>query len=259
MSTEVNRLGDELARLYAAQTRAGDDWYLRAHSRNRAVIDRQTRAFLKYADYLRGAERMLDWGCRQAADSCLARMLFPGLRIDACDIDAADSAYREFFAYADLRYSQLTHRYELPYDDDTFDAVVGGGVLEHVPQESASLAELHRILKPEKYLVVTMLPNRYSYIEALQRLLRAEHHERLYSLREARRLLLSHGFVPVRWGYHQMLPTLSSPRGGLFDSPILSRIVDAVAGLNPALERLWPVRSLATNLFLVARKVVVVP
>jgi SAM-dependent methyltransferase len=255
----MNAYEREITRLYAAQAEHGHDYYLYAHSRNRAVIRRQTHSFELYADYLKGARRILDWGCRQGADACLARMLLGSdVTIDGCDIDAAD--YRAFFSFANLRYTKLTHPYQLPYQDAVFDAVISSGTLEHVPQESASLAEIHRITKEGGQLIITFLPNSLSYVEALQRLLRGSHHSRRYSVRRATRLLLEHGFVPVKCGYHQFLPTLSSPRrGGLFESRVANVLAENLLSLNAVLEAVWPVRCFSTNLFIIARKVAVLP
>jgi 2-polyprenyl-3-methyl-5-hydroxy-6-metoxy-1,4-benzoquinol methylase len=67
--------------------------------------------------------------------------------------------------FAALKYSQLTHSYPA----DLFDVVIGSGVLEHVPIDSESRKELYRVIRPDGYFVMTMLPNRYSYTEFLNR------------------------------------------------------------------------------------------
>ncbi|MEO0589952.1 MAG: class I SAM-dependent methyltransferase [Pseudomonadota bacterium] len=46
----------------------------------------------------------------------------------------------------------------LRFDDDTFDAVICSEVLEHLPDYSAALAEIRRVLKPTGKLCVTV-PN----------------------------------------------------------------------------------------------------
>jgi len=53
--------------------------------------------------------------------------------------------------------------------------VMGSGVLEHVPNDSESLKELYRIIRPGGYFIMTMLPNQYSYTEWLNRRLRNPH------------------------------------------------------------------------------------
>ena len=244
----------ELCRLYSLQAQISDDPYLHAHSRNAAVIRRQISIFERCQDVLKDAKIVLDWGCRQAADACLVRMLRGGdVELYGCDVDATD--YRAFFDFAQLKYSRLIHPYRLPYDDNFFDAVIGSGVLEHVPIDSESLKELYRVVRPGGVFVMTMLPNRYSYTEWLNRRLHNPHHLRRYSLSEALHMFIHHGFLPIRSGYHQILPTLSSPKGGLFDSSVANKFVERISYLNAWLEKVWPVNHLSTNIFVVGRKV----
>jgi ubiquinone/menaquinone biosynthesis C-methylase UbiE len=244
----------ELLKLYAAQNEMKQDLYLHAHSRNRAVIRRQVSIFLRCQGFLQNAHTVLDWGCRHAVDACLVRMLQGSeAELYGCDVDAAD--YKAFFDFARLSYARLTHPYLLPYDDNSFDAVIGSGVLEHVPNDSESLKELYRVIKPGGFFIMTMLPNKLSYTEWLNRRLGNPHHLRTYSLAEARRMCMHHGFLPISCGYHQVLPTLSSPKGGIFDFPLANRLVEKLFSLNYYLERLWPINRLATNIFIVARKV----
>jgi SAM-dependent methyltransferase len=244
----------QLVKLYAIQAAVKGDPYLHAHSRNLAVIKRQTSIFARCQDYFRDAGKVLDWGCRHAADACLIRMMRgPEVELHGCDVDRGD--YNVFYDFARLKYSQLSHPYLLPYEDGSFDAVIGSGVLEHVPNDSESLKELYRIIRPGGFFVMTMLPNRYSYTEWLNRRLNNPHHLRLYSLSEARRMFMHHGFLPVTCGYHQIIPTLSSPKGGIFDFRMANALVETIFPLNSFLERLWPVNRLSTNIFVVGKKV----
>jgi len=244
----------ELVRLYSVQAQTKGDSYLHAHSRNLAVIRRQTSIFERCQDFLKEARSVLDWGCRHAADACLVRMLRgPEVQLYGCDVDQAE--YPTFFDYAGLKYTQLTHPYSLPYESNSFDAVIGSGVLEHVPNDSESLKELYRIIRPGGFFIMTMLPNKYSYTEWMNRRLGNPHHLRLYSLSRAKDMFMHHGFLPVRFGYHQILPTLSSPKGGIFDLRFANQIVERAFSLNPFLEKLWPLNKLATNIFVVGKKV----
>jgi ubiquinone/menaquinone biosynthesis C-methylase UbiE len=143
----------------------------------------------------------------------------------------------------------------LPYENNSFDTVIGSGVLEHVPNDSESLKELYRIIRPGGYFIMTMLPNQYSYTEWLNRRLRNPHHLRMYSLSEAKHMFMHHGFLPVRFGYHQIIPTLSSPKGGIFDLRFANQLVEKVFSLNSFFERLWPINKFSTNIFVVGRKV----
>jgi len=244
----------ELVRLYMQQLQLAHDDYLHSHSRNRALIRRQISIFERCQDFLLDVETFLDWGCRHAADACMVRMLRGGaVKLYGCDVD--EGSYKAFYDFADLQYSQLTHAWRLPYEDNQFDAVFGSGVLEHVANDSESLKELYRIIRPGGHFIMTMLPNKLSYTEWLNRRLKNPHHLRLYSLQEIHYMFMHHGFRPMRYGYHQMIPTLSSPKGGIFDLPFANTLVERLFSMNGVLERLWPVNRISTNIFMVGRKV----
>ena len=46
--------------------------------------------------------------------------------------------------------------YALPFDDDSFDAVIAAEVLEHLPDDERAMAELHRVLRPGGQIAVTV-------------------------------------------------------------------------------------------------------
>ena len=46
--------------------------------------------------------------------------------------------------------------YALPFDDDSFDAVVAAEVLEHLPEDERAMAELVRVLRPGGQIAVTV-------------------------------------------------------------------------------------------------------
>jgi len=177
----------------------------------------------------------------------------PEVELYGCDVDSGE--YRTFFDFARLTYSQLTHPYLLPYETNSFDTVIGSGVLEHVPNDSECLKELYRIIRPGGFFIMTMLPNKYSYTEWLNRRLKNPHHLRMYSLAEAKRTFMHHGFLPIRCGYHQIIPTLSSPKAGIFDLPFANQFVEKLFALNSFFERLWPINKFSTNIFVVGKKV----
>jgi hypothetical protein len=64
-----------------------------------------------------------------------------------------------------------------------------------------------------------------------------------------------HGFLAVRFGYHQMIPTLSSPKGEIFDIHIANQLVEKLFSRNSIFEKLWPIHKLSTSIFAVRRKV----
>jgi SAM-dependent methyltransferase len=175
------------------------------------------------------------------------------VQIHGCDVDS--DTYEAFFEFSGLDYRQLQHPYLLPYEDNMFDVVMASGVLEHVPFDRESLKELYRVLRPNGVLLITMLPNCLSYTEFLNRRLNNPHHLRLYSKREILHLLMHNGFLPLESGYHQIIPTLSSPKGGVFDVGLTSKFVETLWPLNSLLERIPIVNRVSTNIYVVGKKV----
>jgi len=231
-----------LCGLYEAALSRGESAYLRAHSRHNSVR-RHVEAFLHYRPHLPDGGVFLDWGCRYAVDACLIRhQLGPGVELRGCDVHRVEG-FAPFHEYASVRFSQLDHHSRLPYEDETFDAVIGSGVLEHVRMEAESLKELYRVLKNRGVLILTFLPNRYSYTEWCCRRLGLSHHERLYTVRGIRRTLMHHGFAPLRARHHQFVP---AQRGEILFRHLYR--------LNGALESVWPTSLLCANIMVVGGK-----
>ena len=101
--------------------------------------------------YLRPGLRVLDFGCGPGTISVgLARMAAPGelhgVDMEESQIELARSAVRAnrqdnaIFHVADVT--------DLPFEDDFFDLAHCHGVLMHVPDTQAALAEVKRVLKP---------------------------------------------------------------------------------------------------------------
>ena len=160
--------------------------------------------------------------------------------------------YAHFHAASGLHYFALTHPWQLPYADASFDVVLAGGTLEHVANDGESLTELWRVLKPGGRLALTHLPNAASLSECLSRVFAPQQaHPRRYRLVALRQRLLHLGFMPLRWGYHQWLPAAPPT---IESQPRLIRTLERSYGLNRVFERWWPLNRLSTTLWLVAEK-----
>jgi SAM-dependent methyltransferase len=203
-----------------------NDAYLAAHSAEK-VARTQAAVFDFYARHLPARGRVLDWGCRHAPDACLMRARFgDALQIDACDL-VEPGQYGVFHEWADVRYQPLRDIVHLPYEDQTFDAVVGSGTLEHTAMDYESLKELHRVLKPNGRVIVLYLPNWLSLAEWYLRVIRRRgFHRRLYGLGEIRQLLKRSGFYPLTAGYQMRLDALA-------DQSLKYRLMRAVSWLLP--------------------------
>lgn len=225
--------------------------YVGAAASNEAVLERQLAAFGLYAPYVSDGMSILDWGCRHAPDSCMLKTVFPDVAIHGCDTMPDD--FSTFHDYAGLDFTLLDHVYRLPYADGAFDAVISGGVLEHVAFETESLKEVWRVLKKGGLFFITFLPNDKSWSENVSRMIGSLNgHNRTYALNATRKMLLRQGFFVEAAGYHQIFPTLgkSASRNGLRD--LFTR---TTIPLNRPIEKMPVLRSIAANVYFVARKV----
>jgi SAM-dependent methyltransferase len=157
-----------------------------------------------------GALSVLDWGCGKGHVSKLLRDLGPG-SLRSCDLasDEEDSAFgqdtpliREF----NIPVTPLDHEYKLPYPDATFDVVLSVGVLEHVANDLASLAEIGRVLRPKGMFFCFNLPTSLSWTQKLSHMRGNLYHDRLYDERHIREMLSLVEFDLLDLWYRQMLP-----------------------------------------------------
>ena len=143
---------------------------------------------------------------------------------DVEDKGAASGLLRE----TDVRYV-VTPGPELPFADGEFDAVLNCGVLEHVDDEGAALAELRRVLRPGGRLFTYHLPNRYAYTEWLGRRLGRFHHDRTYTRHEASRRLRE-GRVP-----RPELPSLPRAAAERVGTPVRAAVTGALDRSRPTI------------------------
>lgn len=176
--------------------------------KSRVSADQYRKHYYKVAQYVPPGARVLDWGCGPGHFSYgLSRLGFQ------------TSGYG-FFEFA-LR-SQMPESYEfthgslddpigIPYADESFDAVVSMGVLEHVREtggdELASLREIRRILRPGGHFLCFHFPNRLSAIEQLNvRLGRYHHHIYKYDASDIRWLCGESGLHLLEKKRYGVLP-----------------------------------------------------
>lgn len=90
------------------------------------------------------APRLLDIGCGTGVVTEAAIALGADVTAVDADLDMLEYTARHH-PHATVRLAALP---ELPFADETFDAVAGNFVINHVSDTAASLNELHRVLRP---------------------------------------------------------------------------------------------------------------
>jgi SAM-dependent methyltransferase len=166
---------------------------------------------------------VLDWGCGKGHVSKLLGNLGPKY-LASCDIlsDRDDSAFGQdvpIIKRFGIPVKALEHEYILPYDAAAFDVLLSVGVLEHVPNDQASLAEITRVLRPGGLFFCFFLPTRLSWTQQIARWLGDEYHDRLYGEGRVRELLAAAGMDLIDLWYRQLLPKNSAhyPNFRLFE------------------------------------------
>jgi SAM-dependent methyltransferase len=99
--------------------------------------------------------RVLDLGCRAGA---LTEHFAAGNEVVGCDVDRG--ALERAVERLGIETHWLDVEDDLPFDDETFDVVVAGELLEHLAQPARTVAEAHRVLVPGGRLVGSV-PNAF--------------------------------------------------------------------------------------------------
>lgn len=191
--------------------------------------------------------RILDWGCGKGHITLLLRE--HGVEPSSCDIVSArdDSSFGQttpLLTQFGVEVVPLDHEVTLPFADASFDAVVSMGVLEHVKDDSASLREIHRALRPGGLFFCFFLPSALSWTQRLAHLRGDHYHDRFYSKRKISALTRAADFELLDCWHRQFFPK--------------NHVRYFAPGIWEALDQLlceWtPLGLAATNLEFVARK-----
>ena len=133
---------DVLARSYELKDRFPHIWMYPSRMRLFAVID-------DHLSDLRG-KRVLDYGCGRG-DSSLSYAergaVVDGIDISSAYVNDATGRASEAGYDHDCIAFHVMDAHELSFEDETFDVVVGYGILHHLDADVA-MQELHRVLKP---------------------------------------------------------------------------------------------------------------
>ncbi len=165
---------------------------------------------------LQRGERVLDMGC--GAGRHAFEMYRRGADVVAFDRDGDGlAAVLEMFtamreaaevplgAEADVKQGDAL---ALPFADGEFDRVVAAEVLEHIPEDTAAIRELARVLRPGGTLAVTVprwLPERVCWALSEDYHSVEGGHVRVYTARELVRRLRAVGLLPEGRGHAHAL------------------------------------------------------
>jgi len=181
--------------------------------------------YLRLADemrrFLNPGDDVLDWGCGLGHMSWLLERR--GLAVTSYDIGRAP--HEELIIDPD-RIIVGEDPVILPFSSGTFDALLSCGVLEHVQDETGSLQEIKRVLKPGGFFFIYQLPQRYAYTELINSWRGLWHHPRRYTPRGIRRKLERLGFRVLQQRRANCLPKNLT---GL--PPLVRRAYNQLAGL----------------------------
>jgi ubiquinone/menaquinone biosynthesis C-methylase UbiE len=196
-----------------------------------------------------GGRRLLDWGAGWGQTS----LLLDAQGLDVVAYDVADKGARTGLLAASGVVYVVDPGPRLPFADGEFDAILNCGVLEHVDDERAALAELTRALRPGGWLFTYHLPNRHAWTEWLGRRLGRFHHDRTYTAREARALFEAAGLRVVGCRPFHLLPRNvwgGTPRR----AALVGRCTRLYETLDETLVAVPGLRRLATAWAIVARR-----
>lgn len=184
-----------------------------------------------------GGGRLLDWGCGYGHMSyLLARRGFEVRGLTAPDDNNLSDSWNLLIREQELDVTVADDEVRLPFEDETFDAVLSCGVLEHVPDEAGSTREILRVLRPGGYFFVYQLPNWLSAVEWASEHFVGVAHERRYRPQEVRDLLSGTGFSVSSMRHGSMIPK------NLDRVPVLRKLFDehyrVVRSMDGALLRI---------------------
>jgi SAM-dependent methyltransferase len=189
-----------------------DEEYRRHHRERRSeefVFCEPERSQL-FREWIGTGRRVLDVGCRYGA---LTAAYVAGNEVVGLDVDrdalaeAAKLGIETVWGDADE---------PLPFEDESFDAVVAGELLEHLRFPDRTVAEMRRVLRPGG-LFVGSVPNSYRLKSRLRFLLGRPPefaddptHLRMFAGDDVRRLLAGFEGVELRYVAGRLTPL--SPR-----------------------------------------------
>ena len=209
--------------------------------------------------FLKPGARVLDIGTGCGiAGFMFAAQGFPTEAIDIDDFAENPHTHSRMAAEQRILWSALMRRQpgvhfqhyhdsRIPFDDASFDAVVGYGVIEHIPEGVLEevMRDIRRVTQPDGLLFISYLPRQWAWMEVACELLGRPLHKRRWGDREARDFLAAH-----RYAIEDFQRIIYAPQ---YPSRFTNRHKAWLDLLDP-LAGVMPFALLARDLFIVARK-----
>lgn len=193
---------------------------------------------------------VLDWGCGWGQITSM--LVDYGVEVTALEhrADEREEGFHPMDRHPTLRVYRTPDPVRLPFPTASFGSVLSCGVLEHVVDPHGSLDEIRRVLQPDGFFYVFKIPNRYSYVERIAKVLKIYYHgawpnDRVYTKRSIVDLLEGHGFAVRESRRANMLPLT-------LDGKWATQMSDLIWILNRLLSRVPVLNLVSTNLELVA-------
>ena len=204
-----------------------------------------------------GGGRLLDWGCGYGQMTYLLGRR--GFAVTPFDVGAPGAAMPDVPLCRGLDVVRGEEPSVLPFAPHSFDAVLSCGVLEHVEEEhesgdeERSLEEIRRVLRPQGAFFLYYLPQRWSWQEAVTRVLKLGYsHPRRYSGAEIGALLERTGYRIEKLRRANLFPrNISGAPPGV--RAAYGRLGRALIGADAALCRVPALNRVAGVLEIVAR------
>ncbi len=177
--------------------------------------------------------QVLDWGAGFGQMTYILKQL--GANVTAYDVIRRS---KNLFNESNTQLIFGNDDYKLPFEDNSFDAVVGCGVLEHVPHIPGSLSEILRVLKPGGKFYIYNLPYILSPSELYAAIRKISVHPIRFTQSGTRQILEEAGFEVRNISFENGIPKrLSGPlKWFRFISDKLTRIflfLDQVVASTP--------------------------
>ncbi len=202
-------------------------------------------AFFK--PYLRAGMKLLDCGCGPGTITLgFAKVIAPGtvmgVDIGSSQISIArENALKQAIGNADFVEASI---YDLPFEDNSFDAAFSHAVLEHLQEPTKALRELFRVLKPGGILGVRtpdwggflIAPSTPELDEAIEyyKLLQQKNNGNPYVGRQLRALLREAGFTGIKTSAsYECYENLSSI------AEYLALRIESSENIDKAVEKGW--------------------